>query len=112
MNCIKCIVTGGEDIQLSSEERTHYMERFGIRVIAYTQLKMAETVGEGNNIHTCILVSINVYEVSLYSNLRPLITGKKDFKTYTVETTYRVFCVSWWFFYKCHMTEGIMIIIL
>ena len=39
--------TGREDIQLSFEERNLYMERFGVSVIAYTQLKMAETVGEG-----------------------------------------------------------------
>ena len=47
MNCNKLIPTAREDIQLSSEEKTHYMERFGISVIAYTQLQMAETVGEG-----------------------------------------------------------------
>ena len=49
-----------EDIQLSSEERTHYMERFGVSVIAYTQLKMAETVGEGN-----LHAGVNVFGVSL-----------------------------------------------
>ena len=42
------IHTDIEDIELSSEERSYYIERFNQSVVAYDQLKMAETVGEGN----------------------------------------------------------------
>ena len=42
------IYTDIEDIELSSEERSYYIERFNQSVVAYDQLKMAETVGEGN----------------------------------------------------------------
>ena len=44
---LKLIHTGIEDIELSSEERSYYMERFDQSVVAFDQLEMAETVGEG-----------------------------------------------------------------
>ena len=40
-------ITRIEDIELSSEERSYYMGRFGQNVVPFTQLKLAETVGKG-----------------------------------------------------------------
>ena len=49
LQCIyyKLILTDVEDIQLSTEERCFYEERFDMAVIAFNQLEMAETIGEG-----------------------------------------------------------------
>ena len=43
----KFILTGIENIELSSEEKRYYMGRFGQSMIAFAHLKMGETVGEG-----------------------------------------------------------------
>ena len=47
MQSYNYILTGIEDIELSSEERSYYMERFGQNVVPFSQLKMTQTVGEG-----------------------------------------------------------------
>ena len=36
-----------EDIELSSEERSYYVERFSQSVVAFAQLNVEQTVGEG-----------------------------------------------------------------
>ena len=46
-------VSDAEDIKLSTEEQCYYVERFDKGVIAYDQLEIAETIGEGNN-NVCI----------------------------------------------------------
>ena len=40
-------LTDVEDIKLSTEEQCFYEERFDRAVIAFNQLEMAETIGEG-----------------------------------------------------------------
>ena len=42
-------IADAEDIKLSTEERCYYVERFDKGVIAYDQLEIAETIGEGDN---------------------------------------------------------------
>ena len=50
------IFTGIEDIELSSEERSYYMGRFGQSMVSFAQLKMADTVGKGIQLSlTCTL---------------------------------------------------------
>lgn len=39
--------TGNENVKLTSEERGHYMQRFGQSVVEFAQLEITQSVGEG-----------------------------------------------------------------
>ena len=56
------------------------MERFGVSVIAYTQLKMAETVGEGKQHFymyicrcKCVWSLIIILSYIIYNPIKPLV---------------------------------------
>ena len=50
MLLITLVFLDDEDVQLSAEERCFYVERFDEAVISFSQLEMAETIGEGINV--------------------------------------------------------------
>lgn len=69
-SCNLIVAEKVEDIELNSEERNYYMERFGQCVVAFAQLEMSQTVGEG--IYSlCVLTCKHMSIYSIIASFSP-----------------------------------------
>ena len=57
------LISDVEDVKLSTEEQCFYEERFNKAVIAFNQLEIAETIGEG----ACTIDIVTSISILLHS---------------------------------------------